>query len=131
LHSVSAAGKDRGFVTAAAPNDARGRSFGYLVDEFVSLTVAYFKQETLDPIKLLGRFIALGIAGALLLALGGGLLALSAIRAIQAEGGQHLSGSLTFIPYFGGFVVAGLGAGWAVLRVSRSTGRRLTGGPRR
>ncbi len=118
-------------MTAAAPDDVRGRSFGTLVDEFVSLTVAYFKQETLDPIKLLGRFIALGIAGALLLALGGGFLALAAIRAIQAEGGRHLSGSLTFIPYFGGFIVAGVGTGWAVLRITRSTGRRPTGGPPR
>jgi hypothetical protein len=118
-------------VTAAAPDDVRGRSFGSLVDEFVSLTVAYFKQETVDPLKLLGRFVALGIAGALLLALGGGLMALAAIRAIQAEGGRHLSGSLTFIPYFGGVVVAGLGAGWAVFRITRSTGRRLTeGSPR-
>jgi hypothetical protein len=127
LRSVSAAGKDRAFVTAAAPDDVRGRSFGTLVDEFVSLTVAYFRQETLDPIKALGRFIALGIVGALLLAIGGGLLALAAIRCIQAEGGKHLSGSLTFIPYFGGVLVAGVGAGWAAFRINRATGRRLTG----
>jgi hypothetical protein len=131
LHSVSAAGKDQDFVTAAAPDAVRGRSFGTLVDEFVSLTVAYFKQETVDPIKALGRFIALGIAGGLMLAIGGGLLALAAIRCIQAEGGQHLSGSLTFIPYFGGVVVAGVGAGWAVFRISKSTGRRLIAGPPR
>ena len=118
-------------MTAAAPDAVRGRSFGNLVDEFVSLTVAYFKQETVDPIKALGRFIALGIAGGLMLAIGGGLLALAAIRCIQAEGGQHLSGSLTFIPYFGGVVVAGVGAGWAVFRISRSSGRRLIAGPPR
>jgi hypothetical protein len=118
-------------MTAAAPNDVRGRSFGTLVDEFVSLTVAYFRQETVDPIKALGRFIALGIVGGLLLAIGGGLLALAAIRCIQAEAGVHLSGSLTFIPYFGGFVVAIFGAGWAVLRINKSTGRRLLRGPPR
>lgn len=118
-------------MTATAPDPVRGRSFGTLVDEFVSLTVAYFKQETLDPIKSLGRYIALGFVGALLLALGGGLLALAAIRAIQAETGGHLSGSLTFIPYFGGFLVAGLGAGWAVFRITRSNGRSLRGDPQR
>lgn len=108
-------------MTGAAPNDARGRSFGNLVDEFVSLVVAYFRQETLDPIKSLGRYILFGIVGALLLSLGGGLLALAGIRAIQAETGHHLFGSLTWIPYFGGFFVAGLGAGWALLRITKAT----------
>ena len=56
------------------------------MDEFVSLTVAYFKQETVDPIKALGRFIAFGIAGGLLLAVGGGLLALAAIRCHTGRG---------------------------------------------
>ncbi len=111
-------------MTGAAPEDVRGRSFGALVDEFVSLVVAYAKQETLDPIKSLGRFVAFGVVGALLLALGGGLLALAAVRAVQAETGRHLTGSLTWMSYFGGFLVAGVGAGWAVFRITRSTGRK-------
>jgi hypothetical protein len=85
------------------------------------LVVAYFRQETLDPIKSLGRFILFGIVGALLFALGGGMAALAGIRAIQSETGRHLFGSLTWIPYFGGFFVAGVGAGWALLRISRAT----------
>jgi hypothetical protein len=111
-------------VTGPAPENVRGRSFGSLLDEFVSLVVAYAKQETLDPIKSLGRFIAFGIVGALLLALGGGLLALAAIRLIQAETGRHLHGSLTWVSYFGGVVVAGVGAAWAVSRISKGAGRK-------
>jgi len=97
------------------------------VDEFVSLVVAYAKQETVDPIKLLGRYVALGVAGALLLAFGGAVLSLVAIRAAQAETGQHLTGNLTWVPYFGGVVVAGLGVGLAVARISRS-GKKPTEG---
>jgi sugar phosphate permease len=111
-------------MTATAPENVRGRSFGSLLDEFVSLVVAYAKQETLDPIKSLGRFIAFGIVGALLLALGGGLLALAAIRAIQAETADHLNGSLTWVSYFGGVVVAGVGAGWAVYRITKGAKRK-------
>jgi hypothetical protein len=124
LHSVSAAGKDRAFVTAAAPDGVRNRSFGTLLDEFVSMVVAYAKQETLDPIKSLGRFILFGFLGALLIALGGGLLALAAIRAIQAETGRHLTGSLTWMSYFGGLFVAGLGTTWAVTRIMKATSRK-------
>lgn len=124
MHFVWAAGNDRASVTGPAPDNARDRSFGGLLDEFVSLVVAYAKQETLDPIKSLGRFVAFGIVGALLLALGGGLLALAAIRAIQAETGRHLTGSLTWAPYLGGVVVAGVGAGWAVSRLTKGTGRK-------
>jgi hypothetical protein len=124
LHSVWAAGKDRAFVTASAPDGVRNRSFGTLLDEFVSMVVAYARQETLDPIKSLGRFILFGFLGAFSIALGGGLLALAAIRAIQAETGGHLLGSLTFIPYFGGLLVAGLGSGWAVNRIIKVTGRK-------
>ena len=79
------------------------------LNEFVSLVIAYAKQETVVPIKQLGRYVLFGIVGALLLGIGGGLLALAAIRAVQAETGAHLRGSFTWVPYFGGVVVAGRG----------------------
>jgi hypothetical protein len=121
LRSVSAAGKDRVFVTAPELQKGGSRSFGTLVDEFVSMVVAYAKQETLDPVKALGRYVAFGIVGALLIGIGGGLLALAAIRAVQAETGRHVTGSLTYAPYFAGVIVAGVGAGWAVTRIMRGS----------
>ena len=66
--------------------------------------------------------MAFGVVGALLLGIGGGLLALAAVRAVQAETGQHLHGSLTWVPYFGGILVAGVGAG--VGRHPHQQGRR-------
>ncbi len=108
-------------MTAPELQKGGSRSFGTLVDEFVSMVVAYAKQETLDPIKALGRYVAFGIVGALLIGIGGGLLALAAVRAIQAETGQHLTGSLTWAPYLGGVIVAGVGAAWAGIRIMRGS----------
>ena len=101
-------------MTAPPPDDVRGRSFGTLVDEFVSLTVAYFRQETARSDQVARPVHRPRHRGRPSARARRGLLALAAIRAIQAEGGRHLSGSLTFIPYFGGVLVAGVGAGWAV-----------------
>lgn len=99
--------------------DSGGKSIGTLVNELAGLIITYVKQETVVPIKALGRFVAFGIAGALLLAIGGGLLTLAAVRAVQAETGNHLRGNLTWVPYVGGFLLAGIGAGWAVTRIGK------------
>ncbi len=97
------------------------KSLSTLASELVALVVAYAKQETIFPLKSLGRFVLFGLVGALLLGIGGGLLALAAVRAVQAETGHHLRGSLTWMPYFGGFIVTGVGAGWAATRISKAS----------
>jgi hypothetical protein len=98
-----------------------GKSFGGLASELVGLVIAYAKQETIEPIKALGRFVAFGVAGALMIALGGGLLTLGAVRAVQAEAGPHVTGNLNWTPYVAGILVAGIGAGWAVSRIAKGT----------
>lgn len=69
------------------------------VVEFKDLVVAYAKQETLDPLKNLGRFLGAGIAGALLLSIGLVLLGMSLLRSLQEETGETFTGSLTWVPY--------------------------------
>ena len=74
--------------------------------EFKDLLLAYVRQETLDPLKTLGRFLLWGAVGALLLSLGTFLVALGIVRAVQTEAGAHLSGDLSWVPYVGGLIFA-------------------------
>jgi len=92
---------------------------GTLLNEFVSLVVGYAKEQTVDPIKGLGRYLLFGVAGAFMIAIGWGLTALAAIRLVQAETGNHLRGSLTWVPYTSGLIVATAGAGLTVWRLRR------------
>jgi hypothetical protein len=76
------------------------------IQELRELVVAYFKQETLDPLKGLGRYLGFGVAGALLLGVGVFFLAMSGLRALQTETGTTFTGNWSWAPY--GIVVVGL-----------------------
>ena len=75
--------------------------------ELWQLVVGYAKQETLDPVKNLGRFLAYGMGGALLGSLGAVLLLLGGLRLLQTETGSAFDGNLTFIPYLLVLVASG------------------------
>ena len=94
-------------------------SFGTLAGEFKDLVVAYAKQETLDPLKVVVRFVIWGVLGALMLGLGVGLLTLAILRVLQGELGDHLSGSLSWVPYAGGLLFVVAVAGLAVSRIGK------------
>ena len=98
-------------------SDDNKSGIGGHANDLISLVIAYAKQETLGPLKNLGRYVAFGLAGALMFAVGGVLLALTALRVIQAETGQHLTGNLTWVPYMGAVLLCVLGLAWAVLRI--------------
>lgn len=96
------------------------------VVEFKNLVVAYAKQETLDPLKNLGRFVAAGLAGAILLSVGLVFLSVGMLRALQEETGSSFTGNLTWVPYVltmaAGLVVIVL----AVLAIGRPKRKRST-----
>jgi hypothetical protein len=81
------------------------------VKELASMAVTYAKQETVAPLKGLGRYAAFGFASATCFATGLFLLALGALRGIQAATGAvdskrgGLDGSLNWIPYLLGVLV--------------------------
>jgi hypothetical protein len=99
---------------------ARDKTFTELFEEFLGLTISYARQECVDPLRALGRFLALGFAGAILIAIGWVLLALSVTRLIQAETAPHLHGNLSWVPYVGGVLTAVGGLAWAVNRISKA-----------
>ena len=76
-----------------------------LLGELKQLTVAYAKQETVDPLKGLARYIGAGIAGSVALGIGLVLLVLAALRALQTETGSAFTGHLTWVPYLITFVL--------------------------
>ncbi|MDP1805453.1 MAG: phage holin family protein [Acidimicrobiales bacterium] len=93
-----------------------------IATELWELTVAYAKQETIDPIKGLGRFVGAGVGGAIFLGVGVSLLLLAGLRALQTETSTTFTGNWSWAPYLivlaAGLVLIAL----AVLRVSRRKG---------
>ncbi len=69
--------------------------------ELVDLIVTYAKQQTIDPLKQLGRWVAFGIAGALLVGVGFLLVGVGLLRAFQSDPavGKHLGGDWSWVPY--------------------------------
>jgi hypothetical protein len=82
------------------------------VTELWELVLAYFKQETTEPLKALGKVIAYGVAGSLLIGAGTVFLSLGALRLLQTEV-SAFSGNFSFLPYL--IVVALLIAAAAVV----------------
>lgn len=89
-----------------------------LISELRDLVVSYFKQETIEPLKGLGKFLGFGIPGAVLAALGLAVLLVAALRVLQTDTGSTFHGNLTALPYVitaaTGIVVAAL-AGVAIV----------------
>lgn len=91
---------------------------GEVIGDLWQLVQTYAKQETIDPLKSIGRFLAFGLAGALLLGLGTLFGALAILRALQDLTGNHLTGSYTWVPYLVSFVVAMVIVGLSVRAIT-------------
>lgn len=91
-----------------------------LVNELRDLVVTYAKQETVDPLRSLGRYVALGLAGSLLLAVGGIFLTLGVLRLLQSETGGVFDGGWSFAPYLITLALAGLVIGIMAMLVIRT-----------
>jgi hypothetical protein len=106
-----------------AKSDGGGGGVRRAGDDAFKLTIAYLKQEALDPLKGLGRFLAWGLAGSLAIAVGVLLLLVGLLRLLQDETGTALTGNWSWVPYFAVSVV-GLGvAGVAAWRITAGPGK--------
>ena len=98
--------------------EPQSKSIPEVATELWALTKDYARQETVDPLKGVGRYLAFGGAGAVLIGFGVVLLMLAALRALQTQTGNTLDGNLSWLPYLIVLVVA---AGLAALAATRIT----------
>jgi Putative Actinobacterial Holin-X, holin superfamily III len=103
--------------------DPAPKSLPEVVSELWTLTRDYAKQETIDPLKGVGRYLGFGLGGAVMGGLGVLLLMFALLRALQTQTGTALTGSWSWVPYFVVVAVAGLVVAWAVSRISRKPSR--------
>jgi hypothetical protein len=64
-----------------------------------NLLVSYAKQETIDPLRNLGRYFAFGLGGMALITLGAFFIGLAVLRALQSMTGDAFSGFWSWVPY--------------------------------
>jgi hypothetical protein len=106
-----------------AKSDGGGGGVRRAGDDAFKLTIAYLKQEALDPLKGLGRFLAWGLAGSLAIAVGVLLLLVGILRLLQAETGTALTGNWSWVPYFAVSVIGLAVAGVAAWRITAGPGK--------
>ena len=103
---------------AATPSERRKPAEH--VSELKDLVVGYARQETLDPLKNLGRYLGFGVGGAVLVGLGSILLLLGLLRGLQSiDGIAGNDGALSLIPYGATLVAAAAIIGLAVSGIIR------------
>jgi hypothetical protein len=103
------------------------KSVSDTVQELKDLLIAYAKQETIDPLRNLGRFLGFGLGGVVLLLLGTLFLSLSALRALQTQTGDVFDGFWSWVPYVIVLLALVGVAAIAVSRISRGgLGERVT-----
>jgi len=108
-------------AAAASSGAARGGRtppLPQLVTELRDLVVTYVRQQTVIPLKQLGRYVAFGIGGSLLLGFGVVFLAMSGLRALQTETDGTFDGDWSWVPYV--IMVFLLAVGGAVVWLLRT-----------
>ena len=93
-------------------------------DDAFQLTVDYLKQETVKPLRGLGRFLYMGIAGSFFLAGGILLILVGVLRLLQTETGTALTGDWSWVPYAVVIVLGLIVIGVAVWRITAGPGRQ-------
>ena len=76
------------------------------IAELQALVVAYVKQETIEPLVGLGRYLAFGLLGAFGWGIGVVFCSVGALRALQSETGTTFGGNWSWAPPL--IVVVGL-----------------------
>ena len=89
------------------------KSVPQVLGELKDMTVSYAKQETIDPLRSIGRFIGFGVTGSFVLGVGLCMLGLGFLRLLQTETDDTFTGNWSWAPYLITMVVLLLFAGLA------------------
>ena len=89
------------------------------VNELKDLVVGYARQETIDPLKSLGRYVGWGLAGSACVAIGCGFLLLALLRGLESWDALDGTGAMSLIPYAATIVAAAAMVGLAVFRITK------------
>lgn len=87
-------------MTDATPRFRRRPAAADQVTDIVESVKAYARQETIEPLKGAGRWVAVGTGAAVCLGLATVFLSLGVLRLSQDLGGESLDGSWSFAHYF-------------------------------
>lgn len=101
----------------------RGASLKRDFDELRNIAIRYVKEETVQPIKELGRFIAFGTLGSLFVGFGYVFLLIGSLRYLQWQF-PVLDGSLSWLPYLIVAILAFAVIGLTIRRVVSGTAKR-------
>ena len=101
----------------------RGNTIQRDLDEIKDLALRYIKEETLQPVKDMGRFIVWGALGSLLVGFGYFFLLFGALRFLQHQF-RVLDGTLSWIPYLIVVVLAAIIIALTLWRIVSGTAKR-------
>jgi hypothetical protein len=92
--------------------------------DVVTLVKTYVRQETVGPLKGIGRWLAFGVAGAFMLGLGLILVVLGLLRLLQNEATDTFDGNWSIIPYVIALVVCVVVVALSALGMKKDTLQR-------
>jgi hypothetical protein len=93
------------------------------VRELQDLVLAYAKQETVEPLRGMARYVGFALAGAVLMGSGVSFLAIGALRAMQSNRGWAVNGNWSWVPYVVVVLALGLTASGIWVTKARMTRR--------
>jgi hypothetical protein len=92
------------------------------IGDVIQLVKDYARQETLGPLRGAGRWLAIGIAGAVLIGFGSVLLVLGVLRLFQNEMAPTFEGRwMSLLPYVIAFAFSLLVIGLAASRIVKTS----------
>lgn len=103
------------------------------IAELKTLVVGYAKQETVDPLKTLGRYLGFGLAGSIAIGTGLSLLLLALLRGLQQVSALQ-DPTWNWVPYLAAGVAGAILVGlfmWRLMKFvnSMSSGTTTTSMP--